>query len=170
MNSNLYKELPFWRIVDYDISFEWQSCKNRIHKLLNNNRLDKLIQDNDLSSLVDSEKIISCSYYDEDKFNKSWQTRDKSLYIISLNIRSLPKHAGELINYLSMLKNDFQIIALTEIGSRYLSTVQHLMDDYTFHFVIPSTNKFGGVGLYVWNKLQNISVINELTLEKNVNA
>ena len=42
---------------------------------------------------------------------------------IGMNIRSLPKHAGELIVFLKLLQTNFDMIVLTEIGARNVSTV-----------------------------------------------
>ena len=66
-----------------------------------------------------------------------------------MNIRSLAKHSGELKYFINVLVNEFDIIVLTEIGSRNLSTVEHLFADYVFFYVTPDVNFYGGVGIYI---------------------
>ena len=100
-----------------------------------------------------------CDYYDEDGFNSKQNSIKTHLNIFSMNIRSLPKHGGELLTLINMLNTKFHVIVLTEIGARNLSLVEHLMPDYTFHYVIPATSAVGGVGIYVSDDLTNISVV-----------
>ena len=80
-----------------------------------------------------------CDYYDEDGFNSKQNSINTHFNIFSMNIRSLPKHGGELLTLINMLNTKFHVIVLTEIGARNLSLVEHLMPDYTFHYVVPAT-------------------------------
>ena len=57
-----------------------------------------------------------------------------------MNIRSLPKHYGELLCMLSVLETRADIIVLTEIGGSNITTVQNIMNEYTFYHVIPENN------------------------------
>ena len=66
-----------------------------------------------------------------------------------MNIRSLPKHSGELKCIINVLENQFDVIVLSEIGSRNISTVQHLFVDFTLYHVTPVRNLYGGVGIYI---------------------
>ena len=83
-----------------------------------------------------------------------------------MNIRSLPAHAGELVAYLGMLKTNFQIIILSEIGARNISVVQELLPGYTLYYVIPENNNFGGVGIYISNSIENVSVLDNIRIFK----
>ena len=58
----------------------------------------------------------------------------------SLNIRSLPKHGGELLYFLKSLKTKFDAIVLTEIGSKNISVVEKLIPNYNFHYILPAKN------------------------------
>ena len=49
-----------------------------------------------------------------------------------MNIRSLPKHGGELAVFLKLLEADFDIIVLMEIGSRNIDTVKYIWDSHQF--------------------------------------
>ena len=88
------------------------------------------------------------------------------LNILSLNIRSLPRHGGELLNLLNVFGTHFHVIVLSEIGARNLSVVQHLIPNYTFYYTIPESNNFGGVGMFLSDELLDISIIDEYTIMK----
>ena len=67
-----------------------------------------------------------------------------------MNTRSLPKHSGELKCFINVLGNEFDMIVLTEIGSRNVSTVEQLFEGYVFFYVTPDVNFYGGVGIYIY--------------------
>ena len=81
------------------------------------------------------------------------------LNIFCLNIRSLPWHAGEIVVFLKLLQTNFDVIVLTEIGARNITTVEHLFDDYQFMYTLPKTNMYGGVGLYLSNAIINVNIL-----------
>ena len=89
------------------------------------------------------------------------------LNILSLNIRSLPKHGGELVCLLEVLETKFDIIILTEIGSLNISTVKHLLENYQLYYVISKDNMFGGVGIYVNEELTDVHAVDEFTIQKS---
>ena len=78
-----------------------------------------------------------------------WNVYGLYLNVILMNTRSLPKRYGELLCMLSVLETRFDVIILTEIGARNLTTVQNIMNEYNFYYVIPENNFYGGVGIYV---------------------
>ena len=47
-----------------------------------------------------------------------------------------------------ILKTKFDIILLKEIGTRNIAVVKHLYENYEFHYILPSNNLYGGVGLH----------------------
>ena len=65
-----------------------------------------------------------------------------------MNIHSLPKHGGEFLHFMSILKTKFDIIVLKYIGTRNIAVVKHLFENYEFHDVLPSNNLCGGVGIH----------------------
>ena len=82
--------------------------------------------------------MTPCQYFDEDEFIKKNRRSDECLDILALNIRSLPKHGGELLYFLKDLNTKFDIIILTEIRSKNISVVEKLLPDYNFHYVLPA--------------------------------
>jgi len=121
---------------------------------------------NYLKDLIDPCDLNVCKYYDENEFNQLGRNMSNYLNIYSMNIRSLPKHGGELSNFLNILEATFQVIVLTEIGSRNLSTVEHLLIGYDFHYVKPNNNLYGGVGIYVSRDIGDLQIMNELGIKK----
>ena len=63
-----------------------------------------------------------------------------------VNIRSLPKHGGELF-FFERLKHKFNIIILTENVSKNISCWE-IVTCYNFQYESPEKNKCGGVGIY----------------------
>ena len=83
-----------------------------------------------------------------------------------MNIRRLPKHYGDLFCLLSVLETRFDVIILTEIGARNITTVQCIMDNYQFYFTIPANNMYRGVGIYIRKDLADICMMDDLKIEK----
>lgn len=165
-NDNVGCVLPYNSISDFEIELEFQTSKKRILSLMEDNRFKDFIHENNLTTILNPKPALSCNYFDEDEFNKTLKIDQNSLNIISFNIRSLPKHSGELVNFLSLLNTEFQVIVLTEIGARNISVVEHLFHQYQFYHVIPKTNLYGGVGIYVSNTVQNVTVLDNFSLTK----
>ena len=86
--------------------------------------------------------------------------------IFTLNIRSLPKHGGELCVYLESLNTNFDLIILTEIGARNLSVFQKLLPNFTFFYSPLVDNNWCGVGIYLSKSLTNISTLDEVKIKR----
>ena len=146
--ENLLDALPFKNLVDYDLELLFEDSKTRIQKLMTDHRLTEYIKEQKLSKLFNSKDYTSCKYYDEDEFIRLGN--NSHLNVFCLNVRSLPKHIGELANFINSLKNEIHVIVLTEIGSRNLSLAENLLPSYhSLKYVIPEKNLKGGVGIYL---------------------
>ena len=88
------------------------------------------------------------------------------LNIFSMNVRSLPKHSGELLAFLNTLETRFEVIILTEIGARNISLVEDLCLGYLFHYETPVDNLFGGVGMYITNSLSDVEILDGTKITK----
>ena len=97
----------------------------------------EFLKDNYLSELFDPQDLVLCSYYDESEFVKSNRNSENNLNVISMNVRSLPKHYGELLCMLSVLETRFDVIIITEIWARNTTTAQNIMNEYNFYHGIP---------------------------------
>ena len=158
MTADLAAEMPFFQILDYDLELELTTCKTRILKLLGENKIEDYVKQDDYMSNM-SDQWKACQYADEDTFTSlvnTWGTGTLKIY--SMNVRSLNKHKGELVAYLSNLPI-FEVLVLTEIGSRNIEMTQNLLEGYSFMYVKPNQNYYGGVGIYWRNDIQNFTQI-----------
>ena len=130
--SDVYMELPFNSLTDYDIEETFQNANNRIIKLMGDNGLHKFFKDKKMYELFDPEYIPQCRYYDENDFVQEREKSVSQLSIFSFNIRSLTKHCGSLVSFLNTLGKQFDIIVLTEIGFRNIITVERLFHNFLF--------------------------------------
>ena len=133
---------------------------------MDNHCITEFINDNYINELFVNQDIPLCNYLNEDVFTQLKRETPNHLNIFSMNIRSLPKHGGELLVFLKLLETDFDIVVLTEIGSRNIDLVKHLLDDYDFYYVTPLNNMYGGVGIYVSSNINNVLVLDNIAVEK----
>ena len=152
-NANLLLHLPFASLTDYDVEKEFESPKKYINLLMEENNFDAIIKETKFMNTLNGKDTDPCKYFDVDDFISLKLNQRTSLNIFSLNIRSLPKHAGELLCFLESLETQFDVIVLTEIGRCNLSTVENLFKGFTNYFSPPINNSKGGVGIFISNRL-----------------
>ena len=140
--------------------------KTRIHELRYKHGLNEFLTENFMDDLFNPEEY-KAYYFDEEKCIGLKRDATYHLNILSLNIHSLPKHGGEIVCLLEVLETKFDIIVFTEIGSRNISTVKHLLENYQLYYVIPKGNMFGGVGIYVNEQLTDVHAVDEFTIQKS---
>ena len=162
----LFRQLPFENITDYDLENEFKSAKARIQQKMNDHRLENFLKKNYLMELFNPFDLNMCKYFDEDEYNGLRRSSKYHLNVFSMNIRSLPKHAGDLVVFLKLLEMEFDVIILTEIGARNISTVENLMEGYDFHYVLPIDNMYEGVGIYLSENITNIQILNDIKICK----
>ena len=67
-----------------------------------------------------------------------------------------------LLNFICSMGTKFDAMILTEIGARNLSVVLNLFPNYTFYYMRPHNNNYGGVGIYTHYSLLNIVMMDDL--------
>ena len=159
--------MPFSSLNDFNIELLFESSKKRIQKLMNDHRLIKFIKDQKLSRILQSENYTYCDYFDENKFSFLSKQRDR-LNIFAMNISSLPRHAGNLVNFINILQAKFHIIILCEIGKRNLNLVEGLFraTHHPMKFDPPKNNFKGGVGIFLSNEVTDFEQVPELKIRK----
>ena len=135
-NRYISTQLPFQGLTDYDVEVNFRSAREHIIELMNQHDLVDFLKNNYLAELFDPRDLVSCNYHDETEFVKLDRDSENDFNVISMNIRSVPKHYGELFCLLSVLETRFDVIILTEIGARNITTVQCIMDNYLFYFTV----------------------------------
>ena len=159
-------QMPFHQLLDFEIAVNFQTAKLKILDLMENHKLNEFIKENFLNDLFDPHDMKHCHYFDEDEFDKPNRPSTSYLNIFSMNIRSLPKHGGELLHFMSILKTKFDIIVLTEIGTRNIDVVKHQFENYEFHYVLPSNNLYGGVGIYFSKNVYSLEIL-DISIKKS---
>ena len=162
----ILNHMPFHRLSNFEIETNFQSAKLKILDLMDNHNLTEFIKENLLDDLFNPNDVKQCNYFDEEKIDNLNRTSSTHLNIFSMNIRSLPKHGGELLCLMSILKTKFDIIVLTEIGTRNIGLVKHLFENYEFHYVLALDNLYGGVGIYFNKDIQNLEIL-DISIEKS---
>ena len=110
-NVNHTSVLPFANCTDSNIIEDFMSSKDRIIKLMEDNRLHLFLKEKCMN-LFENNAYDQCKYVDEEAVLKAITTTQMTLNIFTLNIRSLPKHKGELVCLLHSLNNCFDVIIL----------------------------------------------------------
>ena len=137
---------------------------------MDNDEFKAYLQENKFEQLFNPFDSITCQYYDENEFISANKNGDVFLNMFSMNIRSLPKHGGELVNFIGCMETKFDVIILTEIGARNLSVVLNLFPNYSFHCVRPHNNNYGGIGIYTHDSLLNVVLRDDVMLTKSCNC
>ena len=166
-NVNYAELLPFYSLTDYNVESEFISTKRKFVNLINNEKFENFLKENEYEQVSNPSSMTPCQYFDEEEFIKKNRTSDECLNIFSLNIRSLPKHGGELLQFLKDLDTRFDVIVLTEIGAKNVSVVDKLIPDYNFHYTLPAKSKCGGVGIYTCKALTNVAVKDDIKIGKS---
>ena len=97
-------------------------------------------------------ETLKSTYYDPDDFIKA-KFSNKLFSIVHLNIASLAAHLDELINLLSLLNHEFDIITLTEtrIKQTHPSLINIELPGYHFFETATKTNA-GGSLIFIKNE------------------
>ena len=162
----LLNVLPFKNLSNYDIELLFENSKIRIQKLMSDHRLITFLKEQKLSNIFNSNDYTSCEYYDEEEFVRL-QEGIESLKVFSLNIRSLPLNGGQLVNFLNLLKSEFHIIILTEIGAKNLSLVENLISTHhPLEIAPPVNNPRGGVGIFISKSIVEYSIARNIAVKK----
>lgn len=155
--ENFLLYMPFAKLTDFELEQELQSTKNYFLSLMEENNFHTVVKENKFYNEMNERDDILCKYYDTEEFTSLKLGQSQSLNIFSLNIRSLPKHAGELSCFLNSLETKFDIIVLNEIGRCDSSIIDNIFMGYTLHVDLPMDNMKGGVGIYISNRLGNVT-------------
>ena len=94
---NYFKIQPFHGETDYAIECLDTSIKKNLSNIMDNDEFKAYLKENKFEQLFNPFDCITYQYYDENKFISANRNGDVFLNILSMNIRSLPKHGGELL-------------------------------------------------------------------------
>nr|CAI5831865.1 unnamed protein product [Callosobruchus analis] len=114
----------------------------------------------DILDIIDSDAEVDTKVYDtfQDYIQNKAGKNINGLGIIHFNIRSLQKHFNELLVYVDVMKNNLDIIVLSETGE-VKDKSNFSIPDYNMYYNESHLNKCDGVVVYVKH---SISVIESL--------
>ena len=103
---------------------------------MNNDKFQTIVKENKYEELFNPNQNFSCQYYTEDEFIIKNRNGDDFLNIFSLNIRSLPKNGGELLNFLG---SQNRISCYHSYGNRFaeFDGCGKILPNYTFFIKFP---------------------------------
>ena len=154
---------PFNDLTNIQLDHLLRDCnEHAFHDRSFENYLNNAINDDFTSN------NFSCSYYNESDFNEIVKDENVHLSIFHLNIRSLPKNHLQLIAYLGNIKQNFDIILLSEIGHSNMDHLRCIFTGYDLEYVA-SPSKCGGVGIF-YKSVFNKHFIKKQVISKNLNC
>ena len=112
----------------------------------------------DINFFNKKSEAVNSPYYNVDKFNSFSQNLFKNSFsVLHINIRSMNKNFEKLREYLSHVKGNFSIIALTETwcsdDKADKNSLWQLPNYTVIHQIRNSGQKGGGIAIYVHNNL-----------------
>ena len=140
---DIVSELPFAKCSDYQIITEFSTSKTQVLEFLSNNNfssemfkhINKITKDN-----------YTCKYYNEASFSSVLaQHNDSPLRVFHTNIRSLKAHCFQLYNYIDILKCNFDVILLSELGKPNIGHIEKIFSEYKLVYNASNVSK-GGQG------------------------
>ena len=133
------------------------------------NNLSDENNDPDINFFNEKYEAVNSPYYNVYKFNSSSQNFLKiSFSVLHINIRSMNKNFEKLREYLSHVKGNFSIIALTETwysdDKSDKNSLWQLLNYTAIYQIRNSSRKRGGIALHVYNSLNY-----KIPKSKNIN-
>ena len=118
VDVNFAELIPFYSLSDYNNENEFWTTKRKFENLLDNKQFEMFLKENKYEQICNPTCVTPWQYFDEDEFINKNRTGEEFLKVWSLNIRSLPKHGGELLHVLKSLKLNLKLSFLTELELR----------------------------------------------------
>ena len=148
---DIANELSFANCSDYQVISTFSSSKTKLLEFLSNNNFSKEMFDHINKVTKDN---YSCKYYNEASFSSAFgHHRDNPFRVYHTNIRSLKAHCFQLYNYLDILKCNFDVILLTELGKPNIGHVEKIFSEYKLVYNASTISKGGGRGINSKGKL-----------------
>ena len=117
---------------------------------------------NDLSLSIQQ----NSNYYHENSFNQSFQRvfyDNDTLSLMHLNIRSIPSNLTKLIQYLSNLNVNFDIIGISETWLNETNKDIYNLNGYNHVPLVRQDRIHGGVSLFISASISN-RILNEISI------
>ena len=161
---NYQKLLPFFEITNSELINLAESIQTSIKNQIADTTFGKHIQANLPNSYIIKK---GCKYYDVEEVDKILKisNNESKLNIMHINIRSLDLHFGEMLALLESVNNQFQFIALSEIGQKNIENREAFLKTlgYNMKYIKPTISK-GGCALISKDSI-NLTARTDLNIE-----
>nr|CAI5839840.1 unnamed protein product [Callosobruchus analis] len=123
----------------------------------------------DILDIIDSDAEVDTKVYDsfQDYIQNKAGKNINGLGIIHFNIRSLQKHFNELLVYVDVMKNNLDIIVLSETGE-VKDKSNFSIPDYNMYYNESHLNKCDGVVVYVKHSISVIESLVQNPMKKSL--
>ena len=146
-------------VLGYSYQFQEMNKKVFIPFEINDQSDTPLTEiDPDLQFYLETSYIrnTKCDYYMEDTFIKKISTpgnHNKKLSLLHLNIKSLPRHYDEFIEYLTLLNFEFSCLGISETWLNECKEALHDIPGYVTVSKYRTDRRGGGVSLYIRHEI-----------------
>lgn len=142
--------MPFYTLTNFQLLEEFQAPRTKFVDMLKENDFSTFLQKSVPKETLD---VINCKYYSVDDFNTNFSSVNTLLSMIHVNLQSSYGNFGVLKAHLELLKQEFDIIAISEAGPGNQDRCAHIFgENYVYDYYSPSGRK-GGVALYINKRL-----------------
>ena len=143
---------------------KYELCRVKLKNLLDD------AQFHDLMINVDENyNPENCKYFDSDEYN--FMTSNSTyMKILHLNIRMLTRNGIKLQAYLSLFRQRFEVLLLSEIGKEGFRYLHNALADYLFIYDLPTRNKYGGVAMFVHRDFGELKERHDLKIIQSCNC
>jgi len=155
-NDNILwlQQMPYFSVSEFELNSDFGTPTITEFDVTNSSFLE------DLKSQYFNETFdkLNFNYFTPDIFNAEYSdSKCNILSLFHMNIRSLNKNSNELVEFLTTLKFDFDLIVLSEIWAYNIELYKNLIPGYRFYYDLPLDSNVGGIGLFVKScMIQNI--------------
>ena len=137
-NRHTFMELHVQGLTNYEIELNSHSTKKYIINLLDSHKLCEYLKESYLNTVFNPNDLPLCNYFDEDEFIACNRNTTSHLNILSMNIRSLPKHSGELKCFIMYWEMNLISLFWRKLGHAIyllLSTYLRAMFSFKLHLM-----------------------------------
>ena len=165
LRINLFKELPFFALTDFQLRWENESYRQNIMDEMENNGFSEFLKNT--NEFTENKAILeNCRYFDTDELNTIF--KDNNMFkIIHMNSRMLSKNRGKILGFLSTIDSQPDLILLSEIGKEGYRHLNDTFPQYEYEYDVPLNNAYGGIAILSNKELYEMTPKNEYALEKN---
>ena len=161
--------MPFSDLSNFELIMENEPVRTVILDRLDNNGFHTFLRDyrRETGMETDSHETGN-QYYDIKEFNTLTFKNHPTTSMMHINIRRIAKNKGKLLGLLSTLKEEFDIIILTEIGNdaeHYIN--KNFLPHYDAFIDTPKHNRYGGTAVLIKQGYGSATTREELKMTKS---